>query len=351
MKIQYQKGTLHTVITYGEILSMSIQQSWFEGKHVIILTNQRYYDRFFEKMEQLFLNQPVDWYIFRNQLYVNTLEEWSNLLAYLDSFSVDKSYLFVAFGSIGVIEMTGFLQKVSVLKGEFWSIPISFQSYAQSLVPECTIRRKDSVPILQISNLPRYIFLDQTMVAPQREGRLVDLQVFIRTAFLCDYPMLLQLFKQYPNPKRLQSMNFTALINEITRYYQESSRKIESYGRAFEEAFYRSENGHFLSENMKRFLGFILQVVWDQTTNKWPFQMEHFMFWLNQLGFPITFPQQISMAEYLENVLYFVGEQSHLQTLSKAGKLGEKKQVTEQELIEAFETYQQICRMIRSNEE
>ncbi|HIZ53451.1 MAG TPA: hypothetical protein IAA20_05875, partial [Candidatus Enterococcus avicola] len=99
MQIQYRNENLETVITYGEILSTSVQREWLKGKHIVILTNQRYYDRFFEKMEQLFLNHPVDWYIFRNQLYVNTLEEWSSLLAYLDTFSTEADYLFVAFGS------------------------------------------------------------------------------------------------------------------------------------------------------------------------------------------------------------------------------------------------------------
>lgn len=351
MQIQYRNENLETVITYGEILSTSVQREWLKGKHIVILTNQRYYDRFFEKMEQLFLNHPVDWYIFRNQLYVNTLEEWSSLLAYLDTFSTEADYLFVAFGSTGVIELTGFLQKVSVLKGEYWSIPISFQSYAQSLVAECTISRKNTLPILQQANLPQRIFLDQTMVAPQREGRLVDLQVFIRTAFLCDYPMLLQLVKQYPNPKQLRTTKFTAMIDELTTHYQVNAAAIESYGRAFEQAFYQTENGHLLSENMKRFLGFILQLFWDQTANRWPFQMKNFMIWLSHLGFPIDFPKQISMAEYLESVLQRIGEKAELVTLKQAGVLGESKKVEERQLIEAFETYQQICRNIRSNEE
>ena len=350
MRIQYQKEALQTQITYGEILSTSIQPAWLKGKHVIILTNQRYYDAFFEKMEQLFLNQPVDWYIFRNQLYVNTLEEWSGLLSYLAHFSTDKEYIFVAFGSTGVIELTGFLQQVSVLKGDFWVIPISFQSYVQGLNPQHTISQKNALPILAQRNLPTHIFLDQTMVSPQRDGRLVDLQVFIRVAFVCDYPLLRQLFKQYPSQKQLGKVTFTALIDDVTTHYQQFSAEIEAYGAIFEKAFYLTENGHLLSESMKRTLGFLMHLFWDQTKNQWAFQTHNFMVWLAHLGFPIDFPEQISMAEYLENVLLLLGEKKSLLTLEAVGKIGVEKEVTQMDLIQAYETYQQICRKIRSND-
>lgn len=351
MQIRYQKAQQETLVTYGEILSTSIREDWLKDKHLIILTNQRYYDRFFEKIEQLFFNHPVDWYIFRNQLYVNTLEEWSGLLTYLDRFSTEKEYLFVALGTAGVVDITGFLQKVSVLNGRFWSIPISFQSYVQGLIPVRTISRKHTLPVLQQVNLPERIFIDQTMVSPQREGRLVDLQVFIRMAFVCDYPLLLQLFKQYPNQKQLRITNFTALMDELTAHYQVNGEAIESYGWVFEKAFYQTENGHLLSENMKRFLGFILHLFWDQTVNQWPFQMDPFMVWLNHLGFPIVFPKTISMAEYLANVLRLIGEKGKLISLNQAGELGEEQVVQEKHLITAFQTYQQICRNIRSNEQ
>lgn len=349
MQMTYQKKQLETQITYGEILTTSIQPEMYQGKHLIILTNQRYYDHFFEKIHGVFADVPIDWYICRNQLYANTLEEWMSLLDYLEKFSRKETYLLIAIGNAGVVELTGFLQRVSLLKSTFWVIPVSFQSYAQSLVPEMTIYRQPSTPILRQINLPERTFLDQTMLGPQREGRLIDLQVFIRTSVVCDYLLLQRLFKEYPNQKQLQVTNFVALIEELTDYYQTSAKVIESYGKIFEEAFYLTENGHFLSENMKRFLGFLLHLTWNYMEESWDFKIDNFLIWLEHLGFPIVFPEQISMAEYLENVRKLVGEEGNLVCLTKVGEIGPNKEVKEQSLIQAFEVYQKICKNLRSN--
>ncbi len=346
MQMTYQQAGLATTITYGEILTSSIQPAMYQDKAVIVITNQRYYDHFFEKIQGVFAETTVDWYICRNQLYANTLDEWMGLLDYLERFSTQKEYLIIAIGNVGVVELTGFLQKVSMLKSTFWVIPVSFQSYAQALVAARTICRQPSLAILKQLNLPENIFLDQTMLSPQKDGRLIDLQVFIRTAVVCDYPLLQRLFKEYPNQKQLQVTNFTALIEELTDYYQEASEEIESYGRVFEEAFYLTTNGHFLSENMKRFLGFLMHFFWNAVEESWDFRCDNFLIWLQHLGFPIQFPTQISMAEYLENVLTLVGEAGTLLTLRKVGERGEAKVVTQQRLIEAFENYQKICEQL-----
>ncbi|MHC5267559.1 hypothetical protein ACYSNO_00025 [Enterococcus sp. LJL98] len=344
--MNYRQATLESSITYGEILTTSIQPTMYQGKHVIILTNQRYYDRFFEKIQGVFSSVAMDWYVCRNQLYANTLEEWMSLLAYLEQFSRKKAYLLVAIGNAGVVELAGFLQKVSLLDSTFWAIPVSFQSYTQSLVPEKTIYRQPSRPILRQINLPEKIFLDQTMLGPKREGRLIDLQVFIRTAVVCDYQLLRRLFKEYPNQKQLQATNFTALIEELTSYYQMSVKTIESYGKVFEEAFYLTEGGHHLSENMKRFLGFLMHFIWNAFEETWTFNLENFLLWLNHLGFPIFFPEQISMAEYFQNVLQLV-EGGTVVCLTRVGEKGPDKKVNEQSLINAFENYQKICREIK----
>lgn len=346
MQLTYQKEHLATTITYGEILTTSIQPAMYQGKHLIILTNQRYYDHFFEKIQGVFREAPIDWYICRNQLYANTLDEWMSLLDYLEKFSTKKEYLLIAIGNAGVVELAGFLQKVSLLRSTFWVIPISFQSYAQSLVPERTICRQPSLAILRQMNLPEKIFLDQTMLSPQREGRLIDLQVFIRTAVVCDYPLLQRLFREYPNQKQLQVTNFTALIEELTDYYQTSSNTIESYGKVFEEAFYLTTNSHFLSENMKRFLGFLMHFFWNELEEAWDFKSENFLIWLKHLGFPVFFPEQISMAEYFVNVMNLVGQGGTLVTLKRVGEQGPDKVVKEQTLIQAFEAYQKICEKI-----
>ena len=82
MQMTYQQAGLATTITYGEILTSSIQPAMYQDKAVIVITNQRYYDHFFEKIQGVFAETTVDWYICRNQLYANTLDEWMGLFQF-----------------------------------------------------------------------------------------------------------------------------------------------------------------------------------------------------------------------------------------------------------------------------
>ena len=342
MQIHYQNAQQKTKITYGASLSASIDTSQIAEKHLVILTNQRYYEHFFEKMPTLFKKNRIDWYICRNQLYANTLEEWMSLLHFLEPFPKSKEYLFIALGNAGVVELTGFLQQVSILSGTFWVIPVSFQSYAQALVPQMTIQQKTSLPVLKQINLPKEIFVDQTMMTFQNEGKLVDLWVFIQTALLYDYSLLQRLYQEFPNPKQRQTNSLAAFIEELTQAYEERALEIQAYGKIFEEAFYLTQNGHLLSENMKRLLGFLLHFSWNAVVQDFQFHFENFYHWLAYLGFPLEIPEQIFMAEYLENVLNLLEDKRYLPIITQIGVLGDKKAVKAADLIKGFETYKHL---------
>lgn len=342
MQLDYSKKENTAQIIYGETLSSSINAELFKNKHIIILTNQRYYDRFFEKIHRVFAPQTIDWYICSNLLYGNHLQEFMDVLHFLGKFSPTKEFLFVAFGSEGVIQLTSFLQKTTVLSGTFWVLPTSLQAYAAALVEERYIYKRPTEILLKELNLPEKIFLDQTIIAGQSEGKLVDLQVFIRTGLVCSYPFLRKIFKSFSTKKQLQATSFMAFVEELTDFYRASSKEIEGYGKVFEEAFYLTENGHMLSENMKRFLGMLLHLVWNLQIIESTFHIKNFLIWLKYLGFPVYFPEQISKAEYLENVLILQNKYPDLVILSEIGTIGSTQRISEKELLQAMETYQRI---------
>lgn len=339
MQITYQK---ETTIVYGEVLSTSISSSMFEGKHVIVLTNQRYYDRFFEKIQRMFSSEPIDWYVCSNLVYGNHLQEFMDVLQFLGKFPPTKEYLFVAFGNEGVVQLTGFLQRTTILKGEFWVLPVSLRAYASALVPDRFICRKSTEMLLTAKNLPTRIFLDQTIVAGQGQGKLVDLLVFIRAGLVCDYSFLQTLFQNFSTPKQLNASAFTAFIEHLTELYQESTPAIEAFGKIFEEAFYLTDNGHLLSENMKRFLGILLHLCWNLEVVGATFKLKNFLIWLNHLGYPVTFPERLSVAEYLQNVIHLQEKNPSLVVLSEVGKIGEQHPIDERQLLQTVEQYQQL---------
>ncbi|KAF1305461.1 hypothetical protein IV487_09960 [Enterococcus saccharolyticus] len=342
MQLNYKKKTKETTIVFGEILSTSIKRDMYQGKHIIIFTNQRYYDRFFDKIQRLFSTQTIDWYVCSNLLYSNHVQEMMDILHFLEPFSPQENYLFIGFGNEGVMQLTGFLQQTTILKAEFWALPVSLQSYAMALMEERYIYKQPMELILKQENLPTRIFLDQTIIAKQNEGKLVDLQIFVRAALVCDYPLLHALFRSFSTTKQLHATSFTVFVEGLTQLYQKSAVEIDMFGKLFEEAFYITTNGHLLSENMKRFLGMLLHLFWNLEVIDSSFHIKNFMIWLKHLGFPIDFPSQISVAEYLQNVLHLQDKYPELVVLSEIGTIGVRESIKEKQLIQAIEHYQKL---------
>lgn len=341
MQLTYQRQDLTTQVIYGELLARSIREALPADKHVIILTNQRYYDQFFQKIQQAFPHSFIDWYICRNQLYCNHLEELTEFLQFLGGFPQSNEYLFVAFGNEGVVQLTGFLQKTVLHSGEFWVIPTSLRSFFSALAENCTICKEPYNELLQQKNLPEYIFLDQSIVQKQADGKLIDLQMFLQAGLVSDYSFLQLLFKNFPTKKQLQTSSFIAFIEHAVQLYESNAPAITSYGTTFEKAFYLTENGHLLSAHMKRFLGLLLHLFWNLAINGSAFQIENFMIWLKTLGYPIELPEQLLIGEYLENVLT-LQEGRKLLVLSEIGKIGESQAADEKTVIKAINHYQKI---------
>ncbi|MDN6640350.1 MAG: hypothetical protein L0L10_06165 [Tetragenococcus sp.] len=342
MRLTYQRSGLMTQMTYGKPLARSIGELLQDDRHVIILTNQRYYDQFFEKIQQAFPHNVIDWYICRNQLYCNHLEELTAFLQFLGKFPRSKQYLFVAFGNEGVVQLTGFIQKTALLTGEFWVIATSLRSFFSALEENCTICKEPYNELLQQKNLPAHIFLDQSIVQKQVDGKLVDLQILIQTALVSDYEFLQLLFKNFPSQKQLQTSSFIAFVEHAVQLYESNASAITSYGATFEKAFYLTENGHLLSAHMKRFLGLLLQLFWNLELNDSTFQIENFMTWLKRLGFPIELPEQLLVGEYLEQVIA-LQEKNKLLVLTDVGKMGRNWQIAnEKTMLKAIERYQKI---------
>ncbi len=342
MQLNYQKNNATTAIVYGEILSSSIHPEMFANKHIIVLTNQRYYDHFFEKIQHIFSPQTIDWYVCSNLIYGNHVRELMDILDFLGQFFPNEEYLFVAFGNEGVIQLTGFIQKTTILSGDFWVLPTTLRSFVAALFEERFICKQSMEMLLIEKNLPEKIFLDQTIVAGQNDGKLVDLQAFIRVGLVYNYAFLQTLFKNFPNRKQVQSTSFIAFVSQVIESYQQASKEIEGFGKIFEEAFYHTENGHLLSENMKRFLGMVLHLFWNLEIIETTFRIKNFMIWLKHLGFPIVFPEQISVAEYLQNVLHLQKKYPQLVVLSEIGTIGREQSITENQLIQSMEHYQKM---------
>ena len=77
MQMTYQQAGLATTITYGEILTSSIQPAMYQDKAVIVITNQRYYDHFFEKIQaSLLKRRSIGTFVATNCMPILWMNGW-----------------------------------------------------------------------------------------------------------------------------------------------------------------------------------------------------------------------------------------------------------------------------------
>lgn len=346
MEMIYRSANQETNIFYGKTLSSQLKETKNDA-HMLFVTNQRYYDLFASKINQLFPDQTkVDWHICTNSPQCNQLTELENLLDFTKKFPEKEEYLIIGFGNEGIMDLAAFFQTNSPLTSKLWLIPVSIRSMGRSLTEERTILQMNQ-PIMQTSHYPEAIFYDGTISEKQIDGKQVDFLTYIRCGIVCDYPFLQMLYKNYPAKEKIMSRPLTGMLEKMIRFYEESNENLNNYGKLFEQAFYLTENGHLLSYNMKQFLGMIFHLLWSMEAEPFSFKENNFLWWLGKLGYPIGWIDQISSAEYLQNVLFLAERSKRILVLEKIGIIKGYQTPTEKELLQMMANYQNIVSEIR----
>ncbi|WP_165005867.1 MULTISPECIES: hypothetical protein [unclassified Enterococcus] len=346
MELDYQVQEETAKIFYGETLVSQLKPLAID-QPILFLTNQRYYDLFAEKINQLFANQAsVDWYICANT-QCNHLAELTNLLDFAKRYPENQPFLLIGFGNEGIMDLAGFFQKHTNLESKLWLIPVSIRSMGRALVPQRTILQLPNRVVLQTQNVPERIVYDQTISERQIEGKQIDFLVFVCCGIVCDHRFLQNLYKNYPSAHQLSSRPFAGMLEEMIYFYQVEAENLANYGKLFEQAFYLTENGHLLSASMKKFLGMLMQLIWNMEVLPFSFHLKNFFIWLARLGYPIDWLDQLSESEYLENVLFLAEKSKKILVLEKIGIIDGYRTPTEKELLKTMAVYQKIVHEIR----
>lgn len=184
-------------------------------------------------------------------------------------------------------------------------------------------------------------------VKSKSKRKQIDFLIFICCGLVCDHPFLQNLYKNYPNREKLFNRPFAGMLEEIIYFYQEDAEQVTNYGKLFEQAFYLTENSHLLSASMKKFLGILMQLIWNSEIKSLSFQLKNFFIWLQHLGYPITWPEEISKMDYLENVLVLAEKSKKILVLEKIGIIDGYQLPNEQELLKTMASYERIVQEIR----
>jgi len=348
MEVKYRNKQNETQIIYGETVASMMRKKDLQNKQILFCGNQRYYDLYAEKLRQFIpKNSTHDWFITTNNRYCNTMENFQELISFLDRFSRQKETIFMGIGNEGVIELLGFTHHVTNFQAELCFLPVSLRSFAQTLsFVDQIVSDKTLLTVMEIEEAPQSILFDHTLADQQKMGKMVDLLTLIRCGIVCDYPFLRSLYVNFPTREALFQHSFSAFSETLINYYQENSEQLDDFGKIFEKAFFQTENGSLLSNSMKTMFGLLFEFAWNVTANDLHFNFKNFMIWLVRLGFPIMMPEGISLADYGQQVIALAQEKP-LAGLVRVGEVGMNKIPTEKELLRTFEVYQKIVVEIR----
>lgn len=350
MELTYGNQKSSTQVVYGETVASMMRVKDMQNKQIFFCGNQRYYDLYAEKLRQFIpATSSHEWFITPNHRYCNTMENFQDLIGFLDRFSRQSETLFIGIGNEGVIELLGFTHHVSNFKAELLFLPVSLRSFAQSLTfVDQIVSNKTLTTIMEVEEIPKRILFDHTLADQQTIGKMVDLLTLIRCGIVCDYSFLQNLYVNFSTREALLQQSFSAFSETLINYYQTHSDQLLRFGKTFEKAFFQTENGSLLSNSMKTMFGLLFEFLWNLTVSDLHFNFKNFMIWLVRLGFPIMLPENISLADYGQQVIELAHE-SPLAQLTQIGKIGSERIPTQKELLQTFEVYQKIVSEIRGD--
>ncbi|MBL1224476.1 hypothetical protein [Enterococcus sp. BWR-S5] len=347
MEFVYEKDDHHSQVVYGETVASLLKNEALGERHILLIANQRYYDLFSDKLIQLFNErQDLDWYICKNDSHCNNFSELEALLSFIASFPEKKDYLLVGLGNEGVMNLSAFVAHTTVLTTELWLMPLSLQSLSESLTGKgfIELRHKEA---LAVSSLAQRIVYDQTMIKKEGDRQLIDFLIFVECALVCSHEFLRELYKNFNDRSRLEQQSFNGLIGSLLNFYQQDEELVRGFGHLFEQAFYTVDGGHLLSVYMKRLLGSLLQLLWSQQKTGFSFHIKNFLIWLIRLGYPIEFPDQIFVSDYVQELLNCAEEYGEALVLQDIGVPGGKEYFDAEELLQTIDEYKKMIENIK----
>lgn len=346
MEVSYCQSQYRTSIHYGQTFFQIFEPKQFSGKHLLFFTNQQYYEEFANQYATFFKDTEIDWYIFSNQLYCNTVTNMIQGLKFLEKFDPLSSYIMIALGNEGVIQLTSFFHQFSVLPSEFFVISLSIQSFSTALLSEKELIQPPFAKCLIWENLPQKIFFFSQRLSETTATKMTDFISLLKLALINDSGFYDQLVARYPTKESLLKQSFSNYIEYIIQSYAKDAYSLAHYGRWFEEKFYQTENSHVLSAQMKRFLGFFFHFIWNCVTIKKPEFCIEVIQWIQNIGFPITLPYPLMISDYLDKLSDECATAGDLVQLNFIGGGYQLISPNQEQFVAVYQLYEQILKEV-----
>ena len=97
---------------------------------------------------------------------------------------------------------------------------------------------------------------------------------------------------------------------------------------------------------MKLFYGLLFHLIWNVQQQQLAVKLDKLCLWLDQLGFPLVLPDQLSLSDYFQQVL-LLQKKEKTAFYQKFGTIGGRTSALEEDLVQTMSAYQTIINQIR----
>lgn len=315
---------------------------------VFILSNQEYYDSYYEMFSPILLNKSWgNWFICPNHPSEHQMKQLQTILEFMEEMTIPEHTLLFGLGNEAIFHLSGYLAAHSRYIQTFVYFPISVTSFVTGLYGQSDILLSVDRPVLSTLRLPDTIIYD-VMIAPEKHdvNFLEELFTLVHLGLSTDHEYLQMMYKTVAQLKGWQSKFLAPLIKPTIALFQTYRPSDSHFGLAFANGFYHVEGSYYLPRIQRKFIGLLLQVLWSQREQGFSFQFENFVGWLTAAGVDCRIPETILSADLAAGIAKECRRFSTCPTLKKIGRLASGERPTEQRLYDTITMYRQLPQFV-----
>lgn len=346
MRTTFNKNNETTQIIYAESFNrLLFQQNFSELTHfpcVLFVTSQPFYEMYYEKMTTLFEDQTqYHWFICPTPESINQFELYHRILTYMEEMKLAEGTLLFGAGDSFIYHLCGTLKVTSFYISNFFYVPTTMTGFTHSLTGEAALLSSSLAIYTKQFVLPERVVYDTMLNELEPiESWTEDFITLVKLGVTCKKELLTNLYQASKSKKHAFFAPFVETVIEILETTHFSSL---TYGLLFSKSFYQLNESHYLSQNQKSDIGFLLHTLWGIKENQIDFEFRKFYLWFEQIvGRKLLLPNQMITYDLAKSISFEVNRHKNLECLVSIGQLEKKNSPSIESLYSVIEEYRNL---------
>lgn len=346
MRTTFNKNDEISQVIYAESFNrLLFQQNFSELAHfpcVLFVTSQPFYEMYYEKMTTLFEDQTrYHWFICPTPESVNQFDLYHRILNYIEEMKLPEGSLLLGAGDSFIYHLCGTLKVTSLYLSNFFYIPTTMTGFTHSLTGEAVLLSSTLAVYTKQFVLPERVVYD-TMLSEMEpvETWTEDFITLVKLGITSKREMLTNL---YQASKSKHHAFFAPFIEPVIEILETKDISSLMYGLLFSKSFYRLNESHYLSQNQKSDIGFLIQTLWGIKESQIDFDFRKFYLWFEQIvGRKLSLPIQMITYDLAKSISLEVKRYKSLDCLTSIGQLKENNIPSIESLYPVIEEYRNL---------